>query len=596
MTPLELRYDVAVPAARDHLLRVRLTVRGDALPEPLVVAMPAWAPGSYLIREFARHVEALRATGDGAAAGVVKVRKDAWAVAHGGAREVTVEYAVYARDLTVRTNHVDESFAWINGASTYLRPVGDDRDWDALPCTLALALPLPVDGWRVYTALDLDGRGGWRARDFHELVDSPLLLAAADHRHLTVNGRVHTLAVVGHELALAYDGDRFARDVTRVIEAATALYGEAPYDRYVFHVILTPGGRGGLEHARGSAVMASPDAFETDDGYHELLALVAHEFLHLWHVKRVRPAGLVPLDYSRENHTRLLWLFEGGTSYFDRRVLLRARLLSATQFLRHFAAEIAALEDTPGRFAQSLEEASFDAWIKLYRPDEHTPNSTVSYYRKGAVACLLLDLAIRVRSEGRRSLDDVMRHLWRAYGAKEKPVPEEGVEALVAEATGVDVSDVLDRCVRSTEPLPYEKIFAHAGFGLRGKRVRGVTLGLRTRTEGGRLVVLSTLRGGPGARAGVSPGDEIIGFAGRRVDEAALRERLRRGAALAGRPIELLVARRERLITVTVTPVEASPDTFEIFRVEGASPAAKMLAEWFLECAPVAPDDGETSR
>jgi predicted metalloprotease with PDZ domain len=596
MTEPELRYVVGVPEPRDHLLHVRLTLKGEALPEPLTVAMPAWAPGSYLIREFARHVEALTATGDGVAAGVRKVAKDAWAIAHGGAREVTVTYTVYARDLTVRTNHVDESFAWINGAATFLRPVGDALDWDALPCALALAVPLPMGAWRVYTPLELDASGGWRAKDFHELVDSPILLAAADHRHLTINGRVHTLAVVGHELALAYDGDRFARDVTRIIEAATALYGEAPYDRYFFHVILTPGGRGGLEHARAAAVMASPDAFETDDAYHDLLALIAHEFLHLWHVKRVRPAGLVPVDYARENHTRLLWLFEGGTSYFDRRVLLRARLLTVQQFLRHFAAEIAGLEDTPGRFAQSLEEASFDAWIKLYRPDEHTPNSTVSYYRKGAVACLLLDLTIRARSEGRRSLDDVMRHLWRAYGALDRPVPEEGVEALVAEATGVDVSDVIDGCVRSTRPLPYDATFALVGLGLRGKRVRGVTLGLRTRTEGGRMLVSAVLRGGPGAQAGVAPGDEIIGFAGRRVDEAALRERLRRGAALAGRPIEVLLARRERLFTFTVVPTGASPDTLEIFRVEGASPAAKMLAEWFLECAPVAPDDGETSR
>ncbi len=226
--------------------------------------------------------------------------------------------------------------------------------------------------------------------------------------------------------------------------------------------------------------MASPDAFETDDGYHELLALVAHEFLHLWHVKRVRPAGLVPLDYARENHTRLLWLFEGGTSYFDspRAPAREARLERSTSALR--IGDRGAPRRRRGRFAQSLEEASFDAWIKLYRPDEHTPNSTVSYYRKGAVACLLLDLAIRARSAGAHSLDDVMRHLWRAYGATDRPVPEEGVEALVAEATGVDVSDVLDRCVRSTEPLPYEKTFAPAGFGLRGKRVRGVTLGLRT--------------------------------------------------------------------------------------------------------------------
>lgn len=593
MSPSELRYEVAAPAPRDHRLRVRLTVRGDALPEPLVLAMPVWAPGSYLVREFARHVESLRASGDGATAGVRKVRKDAWAVAHGGAREVTIEYEVYARDLTVRTNHLDDSFLWLNGAATFLRPEGAGVDWDALPCALSVA---PREGWRTVTSLDPDGAGAWRARDYHELVDSPVYQGSAEVRTFTVGGREHTLAVEGHELALAYDGDRLARSLARIVESATALYGDAPYERYVFHVFLTPGGRGGLEHARASAVTASPDSFETEEGWHELLALLAHEFLHLWHVKRVRPAGLVPTDYTRENYTRLLWLFEGGTSYLDRRILLRAKLVTGAQFLRHFAAEIAAVEDTPGRHLQSLEDASFDAWIKLYRPDENTPNSAVSYYRKGALACLLLDLALRARSDGRRSLDDVARHLWRAYGARGRPVPEAGVEALFAEATGVDVSDLLDRCVRSTDPLPYDAVLGLAGFGVRPRRVRGVTLGLRTRTEGGRLFVSAVLRGSPGALSGVAPGDEIIGFAGRRVDEASLRERLRRGAALAGRPLPLLVARRERLMSLVISPSEAPPDTLEIFRVDGASPAAKLLAEWWLECAPVAQDDGETTR
>lgn len=582
MKVAELSYEVTVPEPRDHRVHVRFTVRGEALPEPLRVAMPVWAPGSYLVREFGRHVEDLRATGDGVRAGVRKIRKDAWAIAHGGARAVTVTYQVYAHDLTVRSNYVDEDFFWLNGAATFLHVEGEGEDWDALPCTLTLA---PREGWHVVTALDALGAEVYWARDFHELVDTPVYMGSAERHTFTVAGREHTVAVEGHALALVYDGDRLVRDVARVVEAAVALYGDAPYERYVFHVFFVPGARAGLEHARASAVMASPDVFESDDAWHEFLALVAHEFLHLWHVKRVCPAGLLRIDYARENHTRLLWLFEGGTSYLERRVLLAARLTTPARFLRHFADAIAALEDTPGRHRQSLEDASFDAWIKLYRPDENTPNSTVSYYRKGALTCMLLDLAIRARSAGKHSFEDVVRHLWRAYGAHKRPVPESGVEALIAEATGVDVSDLIDRCVRSTEPLPYDSVLGLVGLALRPRRGRGVTLGLRTRTEGGRLYVSVVLQGAPGARAGVAPGDEIIALAGRRVDEASLHERLRRGAALAGRPLPLLVARRERLLTLTITPVGASPDTVDIFHADDASPTAKLLAEWWLDFA-----------
>jgi predicted metalloprotease with PDZ domain len=591
MTAGALRYEVAAEAPRDHRVRVTLTVEGEALPEPLEVALPVWAPGSYLVREFARHVEGLEATGDGLPAGVRKVRKDTWAIAHGGARAVRVTYALYARDLTVRTNYLDESLLWLNGAATFLRPVGGAVDWDGLPCEVTLA-PSALDG-PVVTALE-GGAGAWRARDFHELVDAPIHQGRGDVLAFEAGGRSHQVVVEGHELALAYDRDRLVNALARIVEVAVALYGEAPYDRYVFHVFLTPGGRGGLEHVRCSAVMASPDAFETDEAWHELLALCAHEFLHLWHVKRVRPGGLVPTDYARENYTRLLWLFEGGTSYLDRLVLLRAGLITAGQFLRHFAGEIVAVEDTPGRFAQSLEAASFDAWIKHYRPDEHTPNSTVSYYRKGAVACLLLDVALRARSEGRRSLEDVARHLWRAFGARGRAVPESGVEALIAEATGVDVADVVDVCVRSTAPLPYDETLAAVGFALRPRRVRGVTLGLRTRVEGGRVIVAAVLRDSPGARAGVAPDDELIGFAGRRIDDASLRERLRRGAALAGRSLPLLVARRERLLALTITPAVASPDTLEFVPRDDASPAARMLAECWLDRVISAPDDGDS--
>jgi predicted metalloprotease with PDZ domain len=565
------------------MLHVRATFSGEALPEPLVVAMPAWTPGSYLVREYARHVEGLRAEGDGVQAGVRKLRKDAWAIAHGGAREVVVEYALYAHDLTVRTNHVDATHAYFNGAATFLRPVEDAaREWDALPCEVTL--DLASESWRVATALEPAGEGKWRAESFHALVDSPVEMGVFESMDFVVRGRTHAVAAWGTRLAAGWSLDRVVGDLRRIVEVEGAFFGELPYERYVFLLHVAPGARGGLEHARSTSVMASLDAFETEESYTELLSLFAHEFFHLWNVKRIRPAGLTPIDYGRENYTRLLWFFEGATSYYDWLTVRRAGLTTPARYLEHLAAQAIRLEETPGRLAHSLEAASFDAWIKLYRADEHTVNSTVSYYLKGELACAVMDLELRARSDNTRSLDDVVTHLWRAYGAEGRAMPEGRFEAIVAEATGVDLSDIVDRCVRTTDPLPLEAALGHAGLCFRHRPGRGVTLGVRVRTEQGRVLVTTVFRGGPGARAGLSPGDEIIGFQGRRVDENALRERLRRGASLAGHETKIILARREEILEVPLIPAEAPPESIEVIARREASPAARKMAASWLGC------------
>lgn len=581
MNSKRIRYAVSAPDPSRHTLHVKAIFSADALPEPLVVAMPVWAPGSYLVREFARHVERMTAHTPEGEAGVRKVRKDAWAIAHGGASEVTVEYDLYANDLTVRTNHVDDTHAFFNGAATFVRPVDA---WDATPCEVELIPPSPA--WSVVTSLTPTREGTWRARDFDELVDSPVEMGLHDVYRFRVADRDHALVVWGAKLCLRFDPRRLVDDLARVLEAEVKLYGEAPYERYTFFLQLTPGGRGGLEHAQSAVLQAGLDAFETEDAYHDLLALFAHEFLHLWHVKRVKPAGLTPVDYAGERYTRALWLFEGATSYYDRLALRRAEVVTPTAYLKHLAGEIARLEDTPGRLAQSLEEASFDAWIKLYRGDENTINATVSYYLKGEVVSALLDLEIRARTGGQRSLDDVFRHLWREHGITHKPVPESGFEAIVAAATDCDLSDVIDAWVRTTESLPYADVLARVGLTLRHRPGRGAALGIKLRGEHGRAVVASVLRGGAADRAGVCAGDEIIGFNRRRVDETSLRERLRRARELIGQPVALLVARREELRELTVTPAESPPEAWEIVPTPGAPmQQRRIVGAWLGEAA-----------
>lgn len=589
LTERSLSYVVSVPDPAQHRLCVKLTVRGP-LPEPLVLQMPVWTPGSYLVREYSRHVEGLHARSAAGPAGVRKLAKDTWAVAHGGADEVVVEYAVYAHELTVRTNHVSESHAYWNGAATYLRPVEEGVAWDALP--VEVTIEPPRADWTIATALEpliaydsdtaSSARPGvtrrFRAGSFDELVDCPVDMGLHERLEFRVLDRRHAIVIWGARAR--FDREKLVRDVSTIIETEAQLFGGLPYAHYLFLLHLTPGGRGGLEHKTSTTLLASPDSFETQDGYDDLLSLFAHEFFHLWQIKRTRPQGLVPLDYSRENYTRLLWLFEGGTSYYDWLILRRAGLVDAQTYLKHLASEIARLEDTPGRFAQSLEEASFDAWIKLYRPDENSVNSTVSYYLKGEVVCALLDLEIRTRSRGARSLDDVMRYLWEEYGSKDRPVPESAVEAVFAAATDVDLSDAIDAMVRTTAPLPYERVLGAAGLALRTRPGRGGALGVRLRNEGGKAMVASVLRGSAAEAAGLAPGDELIAIDGRRVDEPGLRERLKHRRA--GESVAILFARREEVASIQVTLGEPPPESTEIVALPDAPTEARAIGEAWL--------------
>jgi predicted metalloprotease with PDZ domain len=569
-----IEYVVSSPHPEHHLLHVEATFRGP-LEEPLEVALPVWTPGSYLVREYARHLERPVARTALGPVGLHKVRKNAWAVAHGGRDAVTFSYDLYAQELSVRSSHADRTHLRLNGPSTFARPVSEPA-WSRAPC--AVRVVPPRDSWAVSTALERAPDGAFLAEDYETLADSPF--EVGEHRVFTVNaaGRAHELAVWGGAPGL--DGDRLTADVARVLERAAALYGDVPYDRYVFQLYLAPGLRGGLEHRNGAALMASPDAFETEEGYHDLLALFAHEYLHLWHVRRVRPEGLFVVDFDRENHTRQLWLFEGGASYYDWLLLVREGLATPQAYLRHLSGELARLEDTPGRLVQSLEDASFDAWTRLYRPDENTHQSTVSYYVKGELVCALLDLELLLRTDGRRSLDDVLRHLWTDYGRAQRPVPEGGLEAVFAAATDCDVSDLLDQWVRQSGELPCAAVLRRAGLGVGARPGRGAALGVRVRVEGGRLFVAAVLRGGAGHAAGLSPGDEVLALAGRRVDEHALRERLRRGRP--GTATTLTTARRERVQEVPVTLQAPPPEPPEVHPRPDATAEEKRLAVRWL--------------
>ncbi len=575
MTEQSLSYEVSFDLSR-HLIHVKLSIEGPLL-EPLTLQMPCWTPGSYLVREYARHVENLRVSAGTTRCAAHKMTKDSWSVAHGGASSLTVEYSVYAHDLTVRTNHVCESHGYFNGAATFMRPVQESGGWDGIP--VQLMIEKPITSWSIATGLkSVAGKDNvFIARDFEELVDCPVEVGVHERHDFVVQNKPHSLVIWG--AAARFDRPKLLQDIRNIVETECALFGGLPYDSYLFLLHLAPGMRGGLEHENSTTLLATPDSFDTESGYEDLLSLIAHEFFHLWQVKRTRPAGLRPYRYDRENYTRMLWLFEGGTSYYDWMLLRRSGLVSPKKYLDHLASEIARIEDTPGRFAQTVEEASFDAWIKLYRPDENSVNSTVSYYLKGEIVCALIDLELRSRSKGTKSFDDVLRYLWSEYGQQQKGVDEDNVESVFAAATGIDVSDVIDHLVRSKKPIAYDEYFAKFGLTVKTRGAKGAALGVRLRNEGSKVFLGSVLRDSAAENAGLAPNDELIAIDGRRVDDGTLRKRLE--SRKPGETIEVLYARRELMASTKVLLAEPSPDGYEIAVGSGSSESARALgARW----------------
>jgi predicted metalloprotease with PDZ domain len=570
---LSIVHHLAIPAPHTHMVDVETTLSGD-LPSELVLFMAVWTPGSYLVREYARHVEKLSVD---APARATKVRKNAWRVDTQGARAVTVRYRVYANELTVRTSHVDETHAFLVGAELFFAVEGHLD----VPARVAIQGP---SGWRTTTPLKAAPDGAFDAADFDTLVDSPIELGTHRQESFTVLGVPHRYSIWPPDSVPEAKMPYLLGDTATLLATEAKLFGGSfPYDAYELLLHFSPRARGGLEHRSSAALIASPASFSSRSGYLDLLSLVAHEAFHAWNVKRIRPAGLTPYRYQEECYTRLLWWFEGATSYYDWRVLRLSSLCTVDEYLDHLAGEIAYLDGTPGRFVQALEETSFDAWIKLYRPDENSINSTVSYYRKGELVCALLDLEIRARSSGRANLDQVLSHLWMEYGAAEKPVPEDGMLAIFEQVAGAPLGDLFDAWIRSAGEVDATATLGHVGLALeRTSRVDGTpcSLGVRVRNEGGRGIVASVTRDSAAARAGIDAGDELLGLGGTRIEGANVEATLRGRAP--GEAVDVLLARDGRILTRSVTLDPPRPDAVKLVARSHATPAQRHAFEAWL--------------
>jgi predicted metalloprotease with PDZ domain len=551
-TPDPIRYTLRFPAPHTHYVEVTGVVPTGRRPD-VELMMAVWTPGSYMVREYARNVEAVTAAGpEGRALAVEKSDKNRWRVVTGGAATVTVKYRVYAREMTVRTNWVEADFAMLNGAPTFLTLA----DGVTRPHEVTIE---PARGWRrsmTGLASLSGGEHRYRAPDFDTLVDSPIVIGNPAVYEFTVDGKNHYLVNVGE--GSVFDGARAARDLEVLVREHRRMWGSLPYDKYLFLNMLTmvTDGGGGLEHKNSTLLTASRWATRSRRAYLSWLGLASHEFFHAWNIKRLRPVELGPFNYEEEVFTRSLWIAEGVTDYYGELAVHRAGLSSREEYLDALSDQIEDVQSSPGRLVQPVSLASFDAWIKYYRPDENTANSSVSYYTKGAVLAFLLDAEIRNATGDARSLDDVMRAAFEKFSGSRGFTPEE-FRAVAEQVAGASLKAFWETAVDSAAELNYAT--ALEVFGLRFRPAPAATperpgrawLGMSTRNDGGRLVVSQVRRETPAYAAGLNVDDEILAIDDFRVRADQLTARLDRYKP--GDKVTLLVARRDQLTRLDVT-------------------------------------------
>jgi len=565
-----IQYSIVPRDLAGHLFNVTVTVPTPD-PEGQAFALPAWIPGSYMIREFARNIVRIRAESGGNAVALTKLDKHAWRAAP-CAGPLTLHYEVYAWDLSVRAAHLDQTHGFFNGTSVFLRAVGHE--------TMAHQVDIqrPTDpaarSWRVATAMtELGARrygfGTYTAANYDELIDHPVEMGDFALATFTAHGIPHDIVITGRVPNL--DMARLQADLQAICETQIAFFEpvtrRAPLQRYVFMTMAVGDGYGGLEHRASTALIcaradlpttASAQVGEPGEGYLRFLGLCSHEYFHTWNVKRIKPAAFAPYDLQVENYTPLLWLFEGFTSYYDDLLLVRAGIIGEPTYFKLQAKTIGGVLRGSGRLKQSVADSSFDAWSKYYRQDENSPNAIVSYYTKGSLIALAFDLTIRAKTNGAKSLDDIMRALWERYGrdfyqGAGRGVTDAEVEALFDDVSGLKLKTLFERYVRGVEDLPLAKLYAPLGVKLVDERKSGkpsLDAGIGRDPLGAKLTQVH--EGGAAHAAGLSALDVVIAIDGLRVNGAPSNVDALLGRYRVGDRVSVHAFRRDELMTFDV--------------------------------------------
>ncbi|MEX2123245.1 MAG: PDZ domain-containing protein [Woeseia sp.] len=597
------RYRITPINPGAHLFQVKLDI-ADPDPAGQLVSIPAWIPGSYLVRDFARNVVSIKAQAGDRDVELTKIDKSSWQ-ADACHEALTITCEIFAYDLSVRGAHCDTTHAYFNGACVFPQVVGQEER----ACEVEICPPPRPLGndWRVATSMrprnaERYGFGNYHADNYDELIDHPVEIGNLLIGEFEAGGIPHAIAVRGHT---RIDMARVCHDLATLCEQHLALLG-APkdLDRYLFLLLVLPDGYGGLEHRWSSSLVCGrgdlPVRGEsgTKSGYRKFLRLCSHEYFHLWNVKRMKPGRFTPYDLRAESHTCLLWVFEGITSYYDSYQLMRSGLITRESYLELLAKTITRVLRTRGRFRQSVEESSFDAWTKFYRPDANTSNAVISYYTKGSLIALALDLTIRRDTDAKESLDTVMRECWKRFGETGEGMPEMGFESIAASVSGLDLREFFERYVRGTGDLPLQKMLKDFGVIMRLRAADGTDdaggkpstadtapapwLGMNVGAKSGKDLVTMVHTDSPAERAGIAPGDELIALNDVRLTAANIDTRLREYHA--GDKVSLSVFRNDGLLKFKVRLGDPPEDTCYL-EIDGerSAKAEQALAAWLSQ-------------
>jgi len=580
---VKVNYILSMDKPHEHYFKVDIAI-SEFSGKYADFKMPAWAPGSYLIREFSKNVDWVEAKADDRGLKCYKTDKNTWRVETNGSKYFTFSYKVYAYELSVRTSFLDADHAAIHGASVFMYldkmknlsgelTIFPGKEWNKISTGMD-EIYHEYPNKEIYIPYRI-----FSFSDYDVLIDSPIEIG----NHLTFSfeaaGCRHEVAMFGEG---NFDTTQLKSDMKVVVEAATEVYGENPNKRYVFIVHNLTNGSGGLEHLNSTTLQVNRWTY-SDDRYNAFLSLVAHEYFHLWNVKRARANTLGPFDYDKENYTTLLWVMEGFTSYYDELLLKRSGYYSQSEYLRTLVGSLSSLENSPGSKVQSVAESSFDAWIKGYRPNENSNNTSISYYTKGSVLGALLDLEIITSTKGEKNLDDLMSFVYQNYYKKEKRGFNETEFKLAAEkVAGKKLDAFFNDYVYSTKKINYNFYLNQAGLQLDVKpRNNESWLGIRATDNSGKLIINNVTSGGSGYESGLNVNDEIIAVNGYRCDNATMNKLV--GMYEPGDEIEFLISRDNLLRTIKVKLLTNTMSEFKITPMPSPTPDQNKLLKKWLE-------------
>jgi predicted metalloprotease with PDZ domain len=561
-----LAYQIAMPQPQTHLFEVRFVVSNwDS--DVLDLKMPVWTPGSYLVREYSKQLQNFIATtSEDRSLKSTKISKHHWQIQTDNCKEIVISYRMFANELTVRTNHLDATHGYFNPAALcFYIP-------DYEHCPIELTIIPPHSDWQITTPLPEISSQTYIAADFDTLVDSPFEIGTQQVYEFTVLDKPHQLVIWGEG---NLNPQTAIEDIKKIVAVEAEIFGGLPYEKYIFLLHLSPSGGGGLEHKNCCSLLYPRFNFQGSEKQNRFMQLVAHEFFHLWNVKRIRPIALEKFDYDRENYTPSLWFSEGTTSYYDLMIPRRAGIYDDKEYLSELSKEITCYLTTPGRLVQPLSESSFDAWIKLYRPDANSSNAQMSYYLKGEMVTLLLDLLIRDRTNGLKSFDDVLVAMWEQFGKSEVGFSETQLKTIIESIANLDLTEFYERYIHGIEELPFNDYLAPFGVELKPLEATIPYLGLTVKSEHGKEVIKAVASNSPARLAGIDPGDELLAIDGFKVTAEQLNDRLKQYDS--GQSIDITVFHADRLLTANLILAAPQPQKYQLHVLEETSDRQQQL-------------------